>query len=164
MEFGSVKATEEGADTFTLYLWKIKDVLNDIPYTLRLVEMYVAPYSAPRRTPTLQAENSLYEETQNAPSGANVEIASEQSDAGAKRNWGGPHAINIRLTIPMLAGSFYLTIVAGHERRSAERQRAERHLHPLLKIGNVVMFLVFGTVVGLALLSVFQLFFYRVFL
>ncbi len=70
----------------------------------------------------------------------------------------------MRLTIPMLVGSFYLTIVAGHERRSAERQRAERHLHPLLKIGNVVMFLVFGTVVGLALLSVFQLFFYRVFL
>ena len=111
----------------------------------------------------MQAEHSLYEETQNAPSGANVEIASEQSDAGAKRNWGGPHAINIRLTIPMLVGSFYLTIVAGRERRSAERQRGERRLHPLLKIGNVVMFLVFGTVVGLALLSVLQFFFHRVY-
>ncbi len=164
LEFTSVKATEEGAGRFTLYLWKIKEALNENPYSLRLVEMYVAPFPTPRRTPTLQAEHSLYEETQNAPSGANVEIASEQSDAGAKRNWGGPHAINIRLTIPMLVGSFYLTIVAGRERRSAERQRAERHLHPLLKIGNVVMFLVFGTVVGLALLSVFQLFFYRVFL
>jgi hypothetical protein len=33
----------------------------------------------------------------------------------------------------------------------------------LLKIGNVVMFLVFGTVVGLALLSVLQFFFHRVY-
>jgi hypothetical protein len=67
------------------------------------------------------------------------------------------------MTIPLLVGSFYLTIVAGRERRSAERQRDERRLHSLLKIGNVVVFLVFGTVVGLALLSVFQLLLYRVF-
>ena len=111
----------------------------------------------------MQAEHSLYEETQDASSGANVEIASDPSDAGAKRNWGGPHTINIRLTIPLLVSSFYLTIVAGRERRSTERQRGERRLHPLLKIGNVVMFLVFGTVAGLALLSVLQLFLYRIF-
>jgi hypothetical protein len=53
LEFTSVKATEEGAGRFTLYLWKIKDALNENPYTLRLVEMYVAPYPVPKRSPNV---------------------------------------------------------------------------------------------------------------
>jgi len=82
----------------------------------------------------LQTEQSLSGETQDALPGANAETASPQSDAGAKQNWSGPHPVDIRLTIPLLSGRYYFTILAGHERRSADRLRADRRLHPLLKV------------------------------
>jgi hypothetical protein len=93
-----------------------------------------------------------------------MEIPSQQGETREKRNWGGAHPVDIRLTVPLLFGRVYFTVVAGYERRSAERLRAERCLHPLLKMGNILMFLVFGTVIGLALLSIVQLISYRVLL
>jgi hypothetical protein len=112
----------------------------------------------------LQTKHSLYREPGDPLSGAHIEKPSQQGETRAKRNWGGPHPIDIRLTIPLLFGRVYFTVVAGYERRSAERLQTERRLHPLLKMGNILMFLVFGTVVGLALLSIVQLISYWVLL
>ena len=47
------------------------------------------------------------------------QMAKRQSPGGTP--WSNDHPVNIRLSIPLLAGRFYLTIVAGRERRSAER-------------------------------------------
>lgn len=47
------------------------------------------------------------------------------------------HPINIRLSVPMFHRRFYVTLVAGQERRRHERRKAERSDHPLLTAGNV---------------------------
>ncbi len=71
--------------------------------------------------------------------------------------WGNDHLVNIRLTIPLPFTRYYVTIVAGKERRSGERLVSEREKHPLMKIGNLVVMAVCGTICGLAALSMFQL-------
>ena len=71
--------------------------------------------------------------------------------------WGNGHPVNIRLSIPLLFGRYYLSIVAGKERRSGERLASERNKHPLMKLGNLVVMAACGTICGLAALSMFQL-------
>ncbi len=71
--------------------------------------------------------------------------------------WGNNHPVNIRLSIPLLLGRYYVTIVAGKERRSGERLASERKKHPLMKFGNLVVMAVCGTIYGLIALSMFQL-------
>ena len=97
-----------------------------------------------------------------APAGA-AETAGRPGDAppaapsypGADaRRWSNTHPINIRLSIPVPGlGRWYLTVVGGRERRSADRLVEERRKHPLLTYGNVVFFFAIGTVVGLASLT-----------
>ena len=67
------------------------------------------------------------------------------------REWSADHPVNIRLSIPLGFGRYYLTIVGGKERRAPERRAAERLKHPLLTIGNVIVFavvLALGTATG----------------
>ncbi len=71
--------------------------------------------------------------------------------------WGNDHPVNIRLSIPLLFGRYYVTIVAGKERRSGERLASERKKHPFMKLGNLVVMAACGTICGLAALSMFQL-------
>ncbi len=71
--------------------------------------------------------------------------------------WGNDHPVNIRLSIPLLFGRYYVTIVAGKERRSRERRASERKKHPLMKLGNLVVMAACGTICGLLALSMFQL-------
>ena len=61
------------------------------------------------------------------------------------------HPVNLRLSIPLPFGRYYVTLVAGKERRGAERLASERRKHPLLTFGNLAVFF------GLALLALFQL-------
>ena len=81
--------------------------------------------------------------------------AAARTIAGGE-NWG-PHPVNLRLSIPLLFGRYYLTVVAGKERRHPERRADERRKHPLLTFGNLVAMFGLGTVCGLALLGLFQL-------
>ncbi len=67
------------------------------------------------------------------------------------------HPVNLRLSIPLPFGRYYVALVAGKERRSGERLASERRKHPLLTFGNVAVFFVLGTVCGLAVLALFQL-------
>ena len=45
--------------------------------------------------------------------------------------WENDHPINLRLSIPLLFGGCYLTIVAGKERRRAIRRAQDRLEHPI---------------------------------
>lgn len=49
--------------------------------------------------------------------------------------------INIRLTMPMLWRQFYITFLAGPERRSKKRLNKERARHPLLTFANTCCFI-----------------------
>ena len=71
-------------------------------------------------------------------------------------SWG-RHPVNLRLSIPLPFGRYYVTLVAGKERRGAERLASERRKHPLLTFGNLAVFFGLGCVCGLALLALFQL-------
>ncbi len=72
--------------------------------------------------------------------------------------WSSGHPVNLRLTVPVpLVGRWYLTVVAGKERRSRARLTAERRKHPLRTLGNVAFAFAFGSVIGLALLTLVQL-------
>ena len=57
--------------------------------------------------------------------------------------------VNIRLSIPFFGGGFYLSLVAGRERRNAARLGLERTVNPLRTVGN--MLFVIGTAFGLYL-------------
>lgn len=66
-------------------------------------------------------------------------LTAEQRDAIAAAVHNRPGlrpAVNIRLNIPLLIGRYYLAIVAGRERRSAERLDEERVENPLRTSGN----------------------------
>jgi hypothetical protein len=81
--------------------------------------------------------------------------ADAAADGASQPRWD-RHPVNIRVTIPFLFRSYYLTIVAGPERRSLERRIIERRKHPLFVLGNVVFLIVFGSVVGLAIMVLLQ--------
>ncbi len=85
----------------------------------------------------------------------NSSISTRKAPGGEP--WGNDHPVNIRLSIPLLFGRYYVTIVAGKERRSGERLASERKKHPLMKLGNLVVMAACGTIWGLVALSMFQL-------
>ena len=80
----------------------------------------------------------------------------ERRDPGGAL-WGNDHAINLRLSIPLIFGGCYLTIVAGKERRKAIRRGQDRLEHPIVRRGNLIFLLGLGTVLGLAGLALIQL-------
>jgi len=70
--------------------------------------------------------------------------------------WSGRHAVNLRLTIPVLSARYYLTIVGGKERRSPKRRSDERQKNPLATRWNIAFLAVLGLITGLALFTVIQ--------
>jgi len=60
------------------------------------------------------------------------------------------HPIDIRISIPLIFGRWYFTLVGGPERRDPKRRKTERRKHPLLKLGNVIFMFIVGTVIGIA--------------
>lgn len=67
----------------------------------------------------------------------------EDASAAPQARWGS-HPVDIRVTIPLLFRSYYVTVVIGPERRSEERRAIERRKHPLLTLGNATVYLVSG--------------------
>ncbi len=70
--------------------------------------------------------------------------------------WESDHPINLRLSIPLFSKRYYGTFVAGEERRSPERLKAERQKHPLKTTGNLIFLCVLGTTIGFACLGAIQ--------
>ena len=50
------------------------------------------------------------------------------------------HPVDIRVSLPLPFGRYYLTLVAGPERRTAPRRDEERDRHPIGTIGNFAFF------------------------
>ncbi len=71
--------------------------------------------------------------------------------------WAGGHPVNIRFSVPFFGRRFYLTVVAGQERRPAERLKADRAKHPLATRANVIFLSLCGVVAGLAVIAIFQM-------
>ena len=74
--------------------------------------------------------------------------------AGANRarpaQWSGEHPVNLRLSVPLPFFRFYVTIVAGRERRSAARRAEERRKHPILTAGNLFLMTYGGAILAIA--------------
>jgi len=84
-------------------------------------------------------------------------LSTEQKEAlykAAEESTWGRHPVNIRLSLPLLARRYYLTIVAGEEKRSIERRSHERHRYPLRTAANVLFFLGLASVIYVAALFV----------
>jgi hypothetical protein len=77
------------------------------------------------------------------------------AEAAAPRAWAG-HPVDIRLSIPLPFGRYYLALVAGPERRPDERRIAEQGARRVMTAGNMLFVLsivvVFYAVLGLAAL------------
>ena len=81
-------------------------------------------------------------------------IAKRKTPGGAP--WESDYPIDLRLSIPLLFKRYFVTIVAGEERRSPERRVEERQKHPIKTIGNLTVLLAAGTVVGISLFTLVQ--------
>jgi hypothetical protein len=65
-------------------------------------------------------------------------------------NWKSNHAIDIRLSIPVFKGGFYIVFLAGQERRSQQRLRAEMpHYHRKAIVGLTLLTLSLSGVAAL---------------
>ncbi len=51
----------------------------------------------------------------------------------------GAHLVDIRLSVPWITRRFYVVLLAGGERRPADRRALERALRPLGTVANVVL-------------------------
>lgn len=107
-----------------------------------------------------QARERVEEQVRSLPSDIGGEDPSApgvaRRSAPGGESWG-RHPVNLRFSIPLPFGRYYVTLVAGKERRDAERLASERRKHPLLTFGNLAVFFGLGCVCGLALLALFQL-------
>lgn len=90
--------------------------------------------------------------TSEATDDASVEPTRAMRTHPGARPWARDHPVNIRLSLPLIFGHYYVTIVAGKERRSAERRKVELRHHSLLTFGNVIFLAAVGIVIGLAVL------------
>ena len=82
-------------------------------------------------------------------------LSSEGQDSASQPRWD-RHPVNIRITIPLPFRRYYLTIVAGPERRSRERRISERKKHPLFTPGNIGILFLAGSFAGLAIMVVLK--------
>lgn len=66
------------------------------------------------------------------------------------------HPVNIRLAVPWFGRRYFVTLVAGADRRGGDRHLRERVLHPLRTLGNVGFVLtLFALFYGAALTLLF---------
>ena len=87
---------------------------------------------------TSMEDQVLEREGPAAASVATAPSAAEAAPTGAEGAWTPNHPVNFRISIPLLVGRYYVTIVAGPERRNAARRRDERRRHPR-RLGRVTI-------------------------
>lgn len=56
------------------------------------------------------------------------------------RAWG-QHPVDLRFTVPLLGRGFFVTLVAGMEKRGQRRRRTDRTRYPLHRAGNLLFLL-----------------------
>lgn len=78
--------------------------------------------------------------------------------AAANRPPWDKHPIDLRVSLPTPFGRWYMTLVAGPERRNAARLKQERENHPLATPRNLALIgALIGTFAGLLAVLVFQI-------
>ena len=89
-------------------------------------------------------------------------MTNEQKEAihnAISDNIGNIPPVNIRVFLPWFGRRFYMTVLAGEEKRSRERRKHERQKYPLRTVANVFFFIGLATLfymvalIGLALHS-----------
>ena len=83
-------------------------------------------------------------ETAETLNNAQKSAIARAADEVAIRSWAPDHAVDIRISFPF--AHYFLTIVAGHERRDEARIGELRRAHPLRRIGNILFIGVAATV------------------
>ena len=77
---------------------------------------------------------NLPSELRDSFSEAQREALSEALSTGTWRR----QSVDIRLSLPLFFDRYFMTIVAGRERRPGLRRKAERVFHPLGTVGNTL--------------------------
>ncbi|MGI9419665.1 MAG: hypothetical protein ACR2RA_17710 [Geminicoccaceae bacterium] len=90
------------------------------------------------------------ERTDETPSG---EPQTAEPSKTTSRDWG-QHPLNLRVTLPLPFRCWYITLVAGPEKRATERLVAEREKHPLDTLPNAMFLLSIGIVTSTLMLLV----------
>ncbi len=80
------------------------------------------------------------------PAQTSVKQPSKNRHKYAGREWTSEHPLNIRVSIPLFYGRYYVTVVAGKERRARARLAKDKREHPLDTPGNVVFLFLIGLV------------------
>lgn len=106
---------------------------------------------AQRWESAVNTQSDVLEEGSTLPEGM---ASGDQTQAKA---WTSDHPVNIRVSLPFFGKRFYLTLVAGQERRPVERLRAERAKNPLATRANIIFLGTCGIIAGLAVVAVFQM-------
>ncbi len=81
-----------------------------------------------------------------SPDGENRPPAAKPKHIYAGREWTAEHPLNVRVSIPLFFGRYYLTLVAGKERRARARLASDRRQNPLDTPGNVLFLFLVGVV------------------
>jgi hypothetical protein len=89
---------------------------------------------------------------QRAPEAPEADAASPADG----RSWDGRHALDLRLSVPLVSSRYYLAVLGGRERRNAKRRGDERRRNPLATKWNIAFLAVLGLITGLALFAVIQ--------
>ncbi len=71
--------------------------------------------------------------------------STQPTSTAGMRDWAA-HPLNIRISLPLPFGRWYLTLVAGRERRGKERLVTERTKHSLETAPNLAFLFSLGTV------------------
>jgi hypothetical protein len=80
------------------------------------------------------------------PSPATGALSTKNKHHYAGHEWTSEHPLNIRMSIPLIFGRYYITVVAGKERRARARLALDKRQHPLDTPGNVVFLFLIGVI------------------
>lgn len=79
------------------------------------------------------------------------------TDAAGQAPWD-DHAVNIRLTLPLILRRFYVTVIGGNEKRGDDRRGIDRHKYPLRTVANGFFFIGMATLFYTVLLIIMALY------
>lgn len=68
------------------------------------------------------------------------DIRDALAEAAAPKLWGA-HPVDIRFSIPLPFGRYYVALVLGPERRNEERRRTESESRPVMTAANILFIL-----------------------
>ncbi|MGI9434121.1 MAG: hypothetical protein ACR2Q4_04710 [Geminicoccaceae bacterium] len=78
--------------------------------------------------------------------GATVTAGTAEKHIYAGQEWTADHPLNVRISIPLFFGQYYVTVVAGKERRTRARLACDRRQHPLETPRNFAFIFLIGAV------------------